>query len=120
MPGNRMRKPMSRLPAPALMAATILAGCWLAPSAARAQAPSGSYECWFFSSARPGLNFRLTGANYTDSEGKQGAVSSSGSDFALHGAGLDGMRAKFRGGNPATFAILGPRGDEVSFCQLAR
>jgi hypothetical protein len=100
----------------------LLGGVMLAASASvsMAQAPNGSYECSFFNSSRAGMNFNLSGGSYTDSEGSKGTVSISGNDFTFQGAGLDRTRARFRGGNPPTFSMLGPRGDEVSVCQLAR
>jgi hypothetical protein len=85
------------------------------PTLAQAQ-PNGRYECWFFSSARAGLNFTLNGSNYTGSDGSSGTVTGS----AFKGGANDGIRYQYKGGNPPTFSILGPRGDEVSFCQLAR
>jgi hypothetical protein len=101
------------------LAVTLAAA--VAPTVAQAQAPSGSYECWFFSSARGGLNFTLAGGGrYTDVEGKSGIVSSSGAQMTFTGGALDGQRAQYKGGNPPTVSILGPRGDEVSSCQLAR
>jgi hypothetical protein len=39
---------------------------------------------------------------------------------AFKGGANDGIRYQYKGGNPPTFSILGPRGDEVSSCQLAR
>ncbi len=85
------------------------------PSLAQAQ-PSGNYECWFFGSARGGLNFTLNGRNYTGSDGGAGTLTGS----AFSGGTNDGIRYQYKGGNPPTFSILGPRGDEVSVCQLAR
>ncbi len=85
------------------------------PFAAQAQ-PSGNYECWFFSSARGGLNFTLNGSSYTGSDGGTGTLTGS----AFRGGTNDGIRYQYKGGNPPTFSILGPRGDEVSVCQLAR
>ena len=83
---------------------------------AQAQAPNGSYECWFFSSPRGGLNFVLNGVSYTGSDGSTGTITGS----AFKGGANDGIRYQFKGGNPPTFSILGPRGDEVSVCQRAR
>jgi hypothetical protein len=84
-------------------------------SAAHAQAPNGRYECWFFGSPRGGLNFVLNGASYTGSDGASGTIT--GSSFK--GGTNDGIRYQFKGGSPANFSILGPRGDEVSVCQRA-
>ncbi len=99
---------------------TLLAAS-MTSSVAEAQAPNGSYECWFFSSARAGLNFRLTGdGRYTDVEGRPGTITFSGAIMLFSGGALDGQRAQFKGGNPPKVSILGPRGDEVSSCQLAR
>lgn len=89
-------------------------------SAANAQ-PAGKYECWYFTSPRAGLNFALLeGGRYTDVEGKSGTVTIAGANMTFHGAGLDGTRARYKGGNPPSVSVLGPRGDEVSLCQLAR
>ena len=85
------------------------------PLAAEAQ-PNGTYECWFFGSPRGGMNFTLDGRNYTGSDGGTGTLTGS----AFRGGTNDGIRYQYKGGNPPTFSILGPRGDEVSTCQLAR
>jgi hypothetical protein len=84
-------------------------------SGAQAQAPNGNYECWFFGSPRGGMNFVLNGVSYTGSDGTSGTITGS----AFKGGANDGIRYQFKGGNPATFSILGPRGDEVSVCQRA-
>ena len=97
----------------------ILLATAMAPTLAQAQAPNGSYQCWFFSSARAGLNFKLIGGtSYTDVAGQPGTVSVSGNDMAFSGGALDGQHAHYKGGNPPSVSILGPRGDEVSVCQL--
>jgi hypothetical protein len=96
-----------------------LATLVVAPTIAEAQVPSGSYECWFFTSPRSGLNFRLAGGRYTDVENHSGTVSYSGNSMIFSGGALDGVRAQYKGGNPPSVSILGPRGDEVSTCQLA-
>jgi hypothetical protein len=89
------------------------------PTLAQAQVPNGRYECWFFRSARPGLNFNLIGGGkYADVNGNAGTVSMAGAQMAFAGAALDGQRALYKGGNPPTVAILGQRGDEVSSCRL--
>jgi hypothetical protein len=101
----------------------IVASLWILavvmPTVAQAQVPNGRYECWFFRSARPGLNFNLIGGGrYSDVNGNAGTVSVAGAQMAFAGAALDGQRALYKGGNPPTVAILGQRGDEVSSCQL--
>ena len=96
-------------------AALVLAAAAM-PAIAQAHAPNGRYECWFFSSARGGLNFTLNGASYTGSDGSTGTITGS----AFRGGANDGIRYQYKGGNPPTFSILGPRGDEVSVCQLAK
>ena len=99
----------------------IALGIAVAPTIALAQAPNGRYECWFFRSARPGLNFNLLGGGrYTDVNGQAGTVAMSGAQMTFSGAALTGQRGVYKGGNPPTVAILGPRGDEVSSCQLRR
>ena len=101
----------------------IVASLWILavvmPTVAQAQVPNGRYECWFFRSARTGLNFNLIGGGrYSDVNGNAGTVSVAGAQLAFAGAALDGQRALYKGGNPPTVAILGQRGDEVSSCQL--
>ncbi len=92
-----------------------------APTVSGNVAPNGSYQCWYFSSARGGLNFTLTGGgHYTDVQGKQGTVALSPAGMTFSGGALSGQKAQYRGGNPPTIKILGPRGDEVSSCQLKR
>jgi hypothetical protein len=83
------------------IACAFLLGCLTAPSAAVAQAPNGAYKCWFFTSPRSGLNFKLSGESYTDSQGKPGTVSISGGNMSFRGGGLDGIRAQYRGGKSA-------------------
>src|ERR1700694_5373517 len=88
----------------------ILLAAAMAPAVAEAQAPHGSYECLFFSSARSGLNFTLAGSGrYIDVEGKSGRISTSGAQMTFTGGSLDGQRAQYRGGNPPAVSILGPR-----------
>jgi len=100
-----------------LMRSCALAGMMASMGVpALAQAPSGNYECWFFSSPRGGLNFQLSGSNYVGSDGSRGVLTGS----AFKGGANDGVRYQYKGGNPPTFSILGPRGDEVSVCQLAK
>lgn len=94
---------------------TLIAPC------AMAQAPSGRYECWYGGSARLGLNFALLGdGHYTDVDGTSGTVSVSGGQLVFRNGALDGLRAVYRGGNPSTINILGPRGDELYSCELSR
>jgi hypothetical protein len=93
----------------------------VAPAVAQAQVPNGRYECWFFRSARAGLNFNLTdGGRYTDVNGNAGTVSIAGAQMTFIGAALNGQHALYKGGNPPTVAIVGPRGNEVSSCQLRK
>ena len=94
----------------------LAAALTLAISPVAQAQPNGRYECWFFGSARGGLNFTLDGRNYTGSDGSAGVLTGS----AFQGGANDGIRYQYKGGNPPTFSILGPRGDEVSTCQLAR
>jgi hypothetical protein len=105
------------LPRASLRTTLVALAITAVPNIASAQ-PAGRYECWFFRSARPGLNFTLLGGGrYTDVNGSAGTVSG-GAMMTFSGAALDGQRAQYKGGNPPTVAILGPRGDEVSSCQL--
>ena len=116
--GRRMTRMLKRT---AHCALTVTFAVTAVPAIAFAQAPTGRYECWFFSSARPGLNFTLLGdGRYTDVNGSAGTVSAAGAVLTFTGAALDGQRGQYKGGNPPTVAILGPRGDEVSSCQLKR
>ena len=87
-------------------------------------APNGTYECANFSGGRlqqqGGLNFTLTGGGrYTDAAGQPGTVSQGG-NMTFSGAGLDGQKAHYQGGQPPTFSMLGADGIETASCQLAR
>ena len=99
-----------------LSALAIVFAVGLLPTLAQAQVPNGQYECWFFSSARGGLNFKVNGSSYVGSDGSTGTIS----ENSFRGGANDGVRFQYKGGNPPTVSILGPRGDEVSACQLKR
>ena len=90
--------------------------------AAGGPAPNGTYECANFSGGRlqqqGGLNFTLAGGRYTDAAGQSGTVSQ-GANVTFTGAGLDGQRAHYQGGQPPTFSMLGADGLETASCQLS-
>jgi hypothetical protein len=84
--------------------------------------PPGSYECWYFTRAQPGLNFTVGGGGaYTDVDGKKGsmAVGRDGK-IVFSGGAHDGSNAVYKGGNPPTISFVSARGAEAAFCQLAR
>jgi hypothetical protein len=91
------------------------------PGVARAQAvANGSYECWYGTSPRMGMNFSIEGSGrYKDSDGKAGSYDVAGDMVAFRGGVLDGQRGRFKAGNPPTVMILGPSGAEVETCRLA-
>lgn len=82
---------------------------------------TGSYECWYFTRAQPGLNFRIVAdGSYMDVEGKRGNFSlAADRSMTFQGGAHDGTRAVYKGGNPPTISILGPSGKEAAFCQRA-
>ena len=93
------------------------------PAAAQAQSvAAGSYECWYFTRAQPGLNFAITGAGtYTDVEGKRGTFTmGAGNSIAFKGGAHEGSRAVYKAINPPTVSFIGDRGAEAAFCQLVR
>lgn len=97
----------------------------VAQSSASGKGPAlGSYECWFFSQARMGLNFKLQGnGRYTDSEGKAGAYTFDAKSGAIRfkGGVLDGQAPIYHepNGHP-TASFRNNKGDEISFCELAK
>src|SRR5581483_5902059 len=83
----------------------------------------GSYECWFFSSPRLGLNFKLQGnGRYVDSANHTGTWSYDAASSAIRfrGGALDGQAPIYRvpNGKP-TASFRNNTGDEISFCELA-
>jgi hypothetical protein len=105
-------------------ACLILTAAVLLPSGGSADAqdvPAGRYECYYFTTAQPGLNFTINGGGrYTDVEGKSGRYSVSGGKISFSGGAHDGSPATYKGGNPPTVAFVSPRGAEAATCQLAR
>ncbi len=92
----------------------------LLPEAAVAEsAPSGNYECWYFSTPQPLQNFSLKGGTYTDASGNDGSVTSSGGKMSFSGGNLDGQTGVYKGGNPPTISFINANGEESFFCQLA-
>ena len=93
----------------------------LPAGAQSADVPAGSYECWYFTRAQPGLNFRIDGkGQYTDIEGKRGSYQL-GADNRLvfKGGAHDGDSAVFKPLKTPTVSFLGPRGAEAAFCERA-
>lgn len=93
------------------------------PALALAQtvaAPTGKYACSYNGSPRPGLNFTiLDGGRYADPTGREGTVTAAGSQITFQDAGLKGLSAAYKGGDPPTFNILGPNGAPALLCELA-
>lgn len=101
------------------IAAALLASI---PIVADAQSvATGSYECWYFTRAQPGLNFRITGAGtYTDVEGKRGTFTlGAGNSMAFQGGAHEGSKAVYKNINPPTVSFIGQSGAEAAFCQRA-
>lgn len=83
----------------------------------------GAYECWFFTSPRMGLNFKLQpDGRYVDSANKAGTYSYDVNTGAIRfkGGALDGQAPIYRvpNGKP-TASFRNNKGEEISFCELA-
>jgi hypothetical protein len=103
----------------AATAAALLVG------AAQAGMAEGTYECWYFSQAQPGLNVTVTGpTTYTAvADGSTGEYALSGTNLTwvsglMKGAMPDGFTTLYevRQGIP-TIAFMSGRGAEAAFCQ---
>lgn len=93
----------------------------LLPQAALAEsAPSGNYECWFYSTPQPLKNFTLKGDTYVDASGKSGSVIISGGTIHFSGGNLDGRTGIYQGGNPPTISFVNADGEVILLCQLAQ
>jgi hypothetical protein len=82
-------------------------------------APSGEYECWFYSTPHPLQNFTLDGDAYVDASGKSGSVTVSGDEIHFSGASLDGRTGIYRG-DPPSISFVNADGEVILLCQLAR
>ena len=126
------RAALSGLVALGALAETALAGTPVpAPAVALVQAGDvqpGQYECYALSggmlSARPGLNFTITGAGtYFDVENSPGSYRfDAGSQILTFvGAALDGQRARYNSSsNPRTISYLNAAGEPIDECDLQR
>jgi len=92
------------------------------PFGAQAQMAVGEYECWYFTRAQPGLNFKITGAGtYTDVEGKRGTYSlGANNQITFRGGAHEGSRAVYKNIEPPTVSFIGNSGAEAAFCELAK
>ena len=88
----------------------------------------GTYECWYFSQAQPGLNVTVTGdTSYTAlADGSTGEYALSGNAITwvsglMQGAMPDGFKTLYevRNGKP-TISYVGTSGSEAAFCELAQ
>lgn len=92
-----------------------------AAAGAASGAKNGSYECWFFTSPRPGLNFTLQGGGrYLDSEKKAGSYTNDAGKLSFKGGALDGQSAVYHEprGKP-TVSFRNSQSREIAFCELA-
>jgi hypothetical protein len=82
----------------------------------------GSYECWYFTRAQPGLNFRIDSAtSYTDVEGKRGTIAlGPGNKLTFTGGAHDGSNAVYKPLKTPQVSFIGKSGAEAAFCELAK
>lgn len=93
--------------------------------AAQASMAEGTYECWYFTQAQPGLNVTVTGPSsyVATADGSQGEYALNGRNLTwisglMKGAMPDGFTSiyKVRDGTP-TIAFMGSGGSEAAFCE---
>lgn len=103
--------------APATLAVIGVLGALL-PRAVFAEAvPSGTYECWFYSTPQPLQNLTLADGAYTDASGISGSVRVLGHKMRFSGGKLDGRTGIYNGGNPPTISFYNADGEQVLMCQ---
>jgi hypothetical protein len=107
-----------------LRRAVLAAACAAWPMIGFAQTgdiPTGRYECWYFTTPLPGMNFVIQGGGrYVDVEGKNGSYTVASGQIAFKGGALDGQHALFKPQKPPTIAFLGTGGRETETCQPSR
>ena len=99
-------------------AVAVIATAWPMLALAQGDIPTGKYECWYFSTPLPGMNFTIQGGGrYLDVQGKSGSYTLASGQIAFKGGALDGQHALYKPRNPPTIAFLGTGGRETETCQ---
>ena len=108
---------MRSVPTRLVVLGVLAAG--LSQTALAESAPSGNYECWFYSTPQPLKNFSLNGDAYVDALGKSGSVTVSGDEIHFSGGNLDGRTGIYRG-DPPSISFVNADGEVILLCQLAQ
>ena len=125
LPGSPAPKPTAGAAGSAAPPATPAAKTAPQPAGTAAQTGvmPGSYECWFFSQPRPGLNFEIKeGGRYVDVEGVAGTYSydAATGQIAFRGGALDEQKAAYPNKPTPTVSFRNAQGREIAFCERAR